>query len=68
MSGDNLITPDEAIKMLRLDAVGLKRPDEALRHLRRIGKLEFVRVGKKILYSDKGIEKFIQDNTHKART
>jgi len=40
----DLLTQEEAIKVLRLDQLGLRFPKESLRYLRRSGQLGFVRV------------------------
>ena len=44
-----LLTQDEAIRLLRLDALGLKDPRESLRHLRRTRQIGFVKVSGKVL-------------------
>lgn len=45
----DLLTQEEAIRVLRLDQLGLRFPKESLRYLRRTGQLGFVRVAGKIL-------------------
>ena len=54
-----LLTAAEAVKILRLDA-GRKRPDEALRHLRRTRRLGYVKIGRRILYRPEDIERCIE--------
>ena len=45
-----LVTGEEAIRFLGLDRSNLRRPDEALRWLRRTGQLRHVRIGHRIFY------------------
>lgn len=58
---DRLLTPDEAITYLRLDSVGLKKPEEALRYLRRLRRLGSVKVGKVYMYLKSDLDKYIDD-------
>ena len=55
-----LITEAEVVKILRLDQAGLKNPREALRNLRRGGGLRFLKIGRRILYTQKMIDDFIK--------
>ena len=45
----DLLTQEEAIKLLRLDQLGIKNPKETLRHLRRTRQLGYVKVAGKVL-------------------
>jgi len=45
----DLLTQEEAIRVLRLDSVGLKKPKEALRHLRRTRQIGYIKVAGKVL-------------------
>ena len=58
----DLLTQEEAIKMLRLDALHLKRPKEALRYLRRTGQIAYVRVCGKILFPREAVEEYVRGN------
>lgn len=44
-----LLTQDEAIRLLRLDALGVAKPVESLRHLRRTRQIGYVKVAGKVL-------------------
>jgi hypothetical protein len=56
---NELLTPEEVIKILRLDARGLKNPKEVLRHLRRTRQIGFVKIGGRILFRRQDVEEFI---------
>jgi hypothetical protein len=58
--GQRLLTDEEAVRWLGLD-YGRKNPREALRTLRRMGKLGFVKVGRRILYPVDQIERYIRE-------
>jgi len=45
----DLLTQEEAIRLLRLDRLGLRDPRESLWHLRRTGQLGYVKVAGKVL-------------------
>ena len=45
----DLMTQEEAVKMLRLDQMGLSNPVESLRYLRRTRQIGFVKVAGKVL-------------------
>lgn len=62
---DKLLTPDEVAHILRLDH--LAQPAEAVRHLRRMGKLGYVRVGRRVRYRTEDVLTFIEKNYHAAR-
>jgi hypothetical protein len=51
--------------MLRLD-VGRKRPDEVLRHLRRLRKIGYVKMGRTILYPQEDVERLIESSRVEA--
>jgi hypothetical protein len=61
----DLLTAHEVIALLRLD-VGRKRPDEVLRHLRRLRKIGYVKIGKTIRYPRAELDKLIAANTVEA--
>ena len=56
----DLLTQDEAIRLLRLDALGLKDPKEALRHLRRTRQIAYVKVSGKILIPRRSIDEYLE--------
>jgi hypothetical protein len=55
-----LLTQEEAIRLLRLDALSLRHPKEALRHLRRTGQIGYVKVCGKILIPRKAVEDYLR--------
>jgi hypothetical protein len=44
----DLLTQEEAIRVLRLDSIGLKKPKEALRYLRRTRRIGYIKVAGKV--------------------
>jgi len=62
-----LLTQEEAIKFLRLDALNLKRPKEALRYLRRTGQIAYVKICGKVLFPKAALEDYIQRNLVQVR-
>jgi hypothetical protein len=64
-SNQRLLTAQEVIQMLRLD-VGRKRPDEVLRHLRRLRKIGYVKMGRTILYPQEDVERLIESSRVEA--
>lgn len=60
--GRKLLTADEVIEILRLDARGLKNPKEVLRHLRRTRQIGFTKIGGRVHYTQQDIEDFIARN------
>jgi hypothetical protein len=44
----DLLTQEEAIKVLRLDSLGLKKPKEALRYFRRTRRIGYIKVAGKV--------------------
>jgi hypothetical protein len=63
----DLLTQEEAIRLLRLDAVNLKRPKEALRYLRRTGQIAYVKVCGKVLFPRKALEDYLTRNLVEVR-
>ena len=63
---DALLLPVEVVKILRLDARGLKSPKEVLRHLRRTRQITFVKLGGRIYFLQKDIEEYIKRNRVEA--
>jgi helix-turn-helix protein len=47
---DKLLTPEEAIAYLRLDAQELRQPRESLRWLCRTGKLRYAKIGRYVRF------------------
>jgi len=62
-----LLTQDEAVKILRLDSLGLRVPKESLRHLRRTGQLAYVKVAGKILIPKKEIATYLEHQAHNSQ-
>ncbi len=62
-SGPELLTQDEAIKLLHLDCSGLKHPKEALRGLRRTRQIGYVKVAGKAIIPRGEIEAYLERNT-----
>lgn len=58
-----LLTEAEAIRFLRLDIDGPARPENTLRYYREKGKLKATRIGKKLRYTRKALEEFLQKMT-----
>ena len=54
-----LLTEDEAIKFLRLDADGPQHPDLTLQYYRDKGQLKATRVGKKLRYQKTELLRFL---------
>ena len=59
VSEPKLYTSEEVIKILRL-YVGHRRPEEALRHLRRLGRIGFVKYAGRIFYREDHVARFIE--------
>ncbi len=55
-----LLTQDEAVRLLRLDALGLARPKEALRHLRRTRQIGYVKVAGKVLIPRREVAAYLE--------
>ena len=55
-----LLTPTEAAAYLRLDEAGSKNFSATLRYYRQAGKLHATRLGRKLFYSKKELNKFIE--------
>ena len=58
----SLLTQEEAIRLLRLDALKLKRPKEALRYLRCTGQIAYVKVCGKVLFPKQAIQQYLRRN------
>jgi len=63
----DLLTQEEAVRVLRLDRLGLRDPKETLRHLRRTGQLGYVKVAGKVLIPRKDIEAYLERHRVSAR-
>jgi len=59
----NLLTEEEAIRYLRLDIVGPKNPFNTLRYYRERKKLKGTRIGKRVLYTRKALDEFLERMT-----
>ncbi|MBY0233176.1 MAG: helix-turn-helix domain-containing protein [Gemmataceae bacterium] len=55
-----LMTEAEAIAYLRLDSAGLRRPDEALRWLRRTGRLKYAKVGRRVRFRREWLDELVE--------
>jgi hypothetical protein len=60
MNFDDLLSPDEAIELLRLDELGVRDPRESLRYLRRTRQLSYVKVAGRVLYTRRAIFAYLQ--------
>jgi hypothetical protein len=58
-----LLTEEEAIKYLRLDIDGPAKPENTLRYYRERKKLKGTRIGKRILYTRKALDEFLERMT-----
>ena len=63
----DLLTQEEAIAFLRLDAVNLKRPKEALRYLRRTGQISYIKVCGKVMFTRRALEDYLGRNLVEVR-
>ena len=57
-----MMTGDETIAYLGLDRAELRRPTEALRWLRRTGRLRSVKIGRRIMYRKEWLDEFVKEN------
>ena len=62
-----LLTQEEAIRLLRLDQLGLQDPKETLRYLRRTRQLGYVKVAGKVLIRRDEIEAYLKRQEVPAR-
>jgi len=62
-----LLTQEEAIRLLRLDSLDLKQPKEALRYLRRTGQIAYLKVCGKVLFPRKALNDYISRNLVEVR-
>jgi hypothetical protein len=58
-----LHTSEEAVVYLGLDRVGLRQPLEALRWLRRTGKLRFTKIGRRVFFRADWLDEAIEENS-----
>ena len=58
-----LLTTEEAIRYLRLDIDGPAKPENTLRYYREQKKLKATKIGKKLLYSRKALNEFMERMT-----
>lgn len=58
-----LLTAEEAVRYLRLDTIGHKNPEHTLKYYRECRKLKSTRIGKKLFYSRKALDEFIEEMT-----
>ena len=58
--GNELLTQEEAVRLLRLDVLGVKCPRESLRHLRRTGQVGYVKVCGKVLFPRQALEEYVR--------
>jgi len=54
-----LLTEDEAIRYLRLDINGPAKPENTLRYYREHKKLKATKISRKLLYSRKSLDEFM---------
>lgn len=54
-----LLTETEAIRYLRLDTIGHKRPSNTLRYYRAKRKLRATRIGKGLFYTRRELDRFL---------
>ncbi len=58
-----LLTKEEAIRYLRLDIDGPTKPGNTLRYYREKKKLKATKIGRKLLYSRRALEEFVETMT-----
>ena len=58
-----VLTEDEAVRYLRLDLVGHKSPATTLRYYREKKKLKATRISKKLFYTRKSLNEFLEEMT-----
>jgi hypothetical protein len=63
----DLLTQEEAARLLRLDQLGLRDPKETLRYLRRTRQLGYVKVAGKVLIPRTEIGAYLQRQNVPAR-
>lgn len=59
-----LLTESEAIRFLRLDIDGPAKPENTLRYYRQRGKLKGTQIGKRVLYTKKALQEFLEKMTN----
>ncbi len=63
----DLLTQEEAVRILRLDQLGLHDPRESLRYLRRTAQLGYVKVAGKVLIPRQEIEAYLDRQRVRVR-
>lgn len=58
-----VLTEQEAIRYLRLDVVGHKSPADTLRYYREKKKLKGTRIGRRLFYTRKSLDEFLEEMT-----
>ena len=58
-----VLTEEEAVRYLRLDLVGHKSPSDTLRYYRERKKLKATRIGRKLFYTRKSLDEFLDRMT-----
>ena len=56
----DVLTGEEAVRYLRLDVDGPKDPLQTLRYYREKGKLKGTRMGKRVVYTRRALNEFLQ--------
>lgn len=59
---ENLLTPDDAIRILGLDRQGLSHPRESLRWLCRTGKVRFTKIGRYVRFREEWLRELVERN------
>lgn len=59
----NLLTPNEAVRYLRIDKLGLKNPLNTLKYYREKGLLKGTYIGNHLFYTKQELDKFIERMT-----
>jgi hypothetical protein len=59
----NLLSPDEAVRYLRLDEIDTKNPNETLERYRKLGRLKATQVSKRLFYLRSELDQFLETQT-----
>jgi hypothetical protein len=59
-----LLTESEAVRFLRLDTMDIKNPTNTLRYYREKKKLKGTHIGKRVFYSRKALDQFLEKMTN----
>lgn len=62
----DLLTAEEAVRYLRLDETGVNDPELSLRRYRESGRVQGVRMGKRVMYRRVELERFIESEGQSA--